>query len=238
MSDQHLYIICHMMTSLDGKIASGEEKDILGDYFNLYMQTEGNYKSNSWLLGRVTMQMFASKEDHKLPEDFEEIEETNFIAEPVSNYYLFGIDTKGILRWNKNTVKFENVDDELNLIIVVTRSTPKNYLSYLRSKNISYIFAGEDEIDFENLFATIKKDFKIDTLLLEGGGLINGSVLAAGFIDEISLLLTPIVVNRSKAPSLFERSVDEELNIKKFTLFDIQKLELDCVLLRYKKISY
>ncbi len=230
------YIVCHMMSSIDGKIASGDEDSILGDFFNLYMQTESFYKANAWMFGRVTMEMFASGDLSVLPNEHQEINDDSYIVSPMSELYLLGVDTKGVLRWDRNSVKFENVKDELNLIIIVTKSTPKKYLAYLRMKNISYIVAGDDEIDFDYLFSFIKEILRVDTLLLEGGGLLNGSVLAAGFIDEISLLFTPIVANRSKAPSLFERVTKEPLKITKFKFSDVQKLENDCIVLKYKRI--
>jgi len=229
------YIICHMMTSLDGKIASGDDTDMLGDYFDLYTLTEDKYQAKAWMCGRVTMQMFASSEPEQLPTQVFNVDDQSYFSNKVSDYYMFGVDTKGLLRWNKNAIKLSNVSEELNLVIIVTKTTPKSYLAYLKEKGISYIVSGEDEIDFELLFRTMKDKLGIEKLLLEGGGIINGSVLSAGFIDEISLLLTPIVANRSKAPALFERSVDDAINITKFSLIELEKLEKDCVILRYKR---
>lgn len=229
------HVICHMMSTIDGKIASGKEADILGDYFDLYTQTENMLTAKAWMCGRITMQMFAVKETTPLPIIHQEIDENDFIVEHENNLFMFGVDTKGLLRWKKNTIQLSNISKAVNLVIIVTKSTPKAYLAYLQSKNISYLFAGDDEIDFNIVFKSIKEKLRVEKLLLEGGGLLNGSVMAAGFVDEISLIVTPIVVNRSQAPSVFEK-VTQAIEITHFMLMDVQKLDKNSVWLRYKNL--
>jgi riboflavin biosynthesis pyrimidine reductase len=81
----------------------------------------------------------------------------------------------------------------------------------------------------------MKEKLHVDTLLLEGGGLLNGSVMSMDLIDEISLLMTPTIVNQTNAPSVFERQQEEPLNLRLYSLLDVQKMEKDTVWLRYKK---
>ncbi|CAO4141166.1 hypothetical protein PKCBPO_00812 [Methylorubrum thiocyanatum] len=45
--------------------------------------------------------------------------------------------------------------------------------------------------------------FGIETLLLEGGGAINGAFLKAGLIDEISVLIHPAVDGLAGVQSIF-----------------------------------
>jgi riboflavin biosynthesis pyrimidine reductase len=128
-----------------------------------------------------------------------------------------------------------NVAEPLHLVIIVTYSTPKEYLQYLQDNHISYLMAGSTEIDFPVLFSKIKEKFGVETLLLEGGGILNGSVMATGLIDEISLLVTPTVINRSQAPSIFEHGKTGPLILKHYTLTGVRQMEKDTVWLRYKK---
>ncbi len=50
----------------------------------------------------------------------------------------------------------------------------------------------------------LSETFGIKTLLLEGGGKINGSFLKAGLIDEISVLIYPGVDGLAGVASIFE----------------------------------
>lgn len=233
------HIICHMMSTIDGKITSANGTDILSDaYFELYTKTEDMLPAHTaWMLGRVTMHMFARSEAAPLPALSREIEPGDHIAPHEGNLYMFGVDTKGTLRWEKNTIKLSNVDKPLHLVVIVTAASPKEYLQYLQEKNISYIVAGNEEIDFQQLFATMKETLEIETLLLEGGGILNGSVIAADCVDEISLLVTPTVVNQSEARSVFERKHDDPLNLRRYSLIAVKQMEKETVWLRYKKFN-
>lgn len=224
-----------MMLSLDGKITSGDGTDIFDDYFDLYTQTEDSYHTRAWLCGRVTMELFASDKQENLSEYKGDSETDDFLPNINSEYYFFGVDTKGVLRWDQNTIKLGNVDKPLNLVIIVTKTTPISYLAYLRKKEISYIFAGDDQIDFTILFSKIREKFNIKTLILEGGAILNGNVIESGFVDELSLILIPMVVNDSKAPSLFENTNDSDKRLHNFKLVGIEKLENSCLWLKYIK---
>ncbi len=231
------HIICHMMTTIDGKIASGEGVDILDEYFDIYTKTEDILPEHTgWMCGRVTMQIFAKDTSETLPETSENNSHGYFIAPHTSTKFFFGVDTKGQLRWKSNTIQLTNVKDPLHLVIIVTKTTPSSYLSYLKGLGISYIVCGRSTIDFSELFPAIYTHFGVETLLLEGGGLLNGAVLESGFVDEISLLLTPTVLNKSSAPSLFERKEAALVDTKKYTIHSVQSLEKNCVWIRYQRI--
>lgn len=227
------------MSTIEGKITSGDGTDILNDeYFALYTKTEDMLPSHTaWMLGRITLQMFASNEAYPLPVVLQEIERGDHIIPHGGNKFMFGVDTKGILRWDKNVIKLSNVTDPLYLVIVVTSSTPQEYLKYLQNKKISYVVAGTDSIDFLKLFVFMKEKLKVETLLLEGGGLLNGFVMAADFVDEISLLVTPIVINQSQAPSVFECKREEPINLRHYRLASVKQMEKDTIWLRYKKFN-
>lgn len=218
------HIICHMMSTIDGKITSGDGVDILDNYFDIYTKTEDMLEPHSaWMCGRVTMQMFSAKNDEFIQ------------SQSTSSQYLFGVDTKGVLRWGSNTIKLSNIESPLHLVIVVTESTPKEYIQYLNDKNILSVLAGEDEIDFKKLFEIMSDKFGVKTLLLEGGGILNGSIMAADLVDEISLLVTPIVLNNNSAPSVFDRKISDTIDCKNYSLKDVKQMDKDCVWLRYNK---
>lgn len=138
------------------------------------------------------------------------------------------------MRWKDNTIQLSNVTEKLHLAIIVSGQTPKEYLGYLQTKGISYIFGGDQETDFDLTLKKIKEKFGVDKLLLEGGGKLNGSLKAVDLVDEISLLLTPKVLNKSDAPSVFERET-QSVDTKQFGLFEVKRMDQDAVWLRYKK---
>ncbi|MGN1149625.1 MAG: dihydrofolate reductase family protein [Sutterella sp.] len=52
--------------------------------------------------------------------------------------------------------------------------------------------------------------FDVHTLLLEGGGILNGSFLEADLIDEVSLLVYPGIDGVYGSPAIFGRQCGDE----------------------------
>ena len=67
---------------------------------------------------------------------------------------------------------------------------------------VSYVFEGEGEKKLEGALAALEETFGVKLILLEGGGLINGSFLKAGLIDEFSILVYPAVDGLAGVPSI------------------------------------
>ena len=86
------------------------------------------------------------------------------------------------------------------------------YLTYLQSMGIPYIFAGDTEMDVEEALFKLKSYFGIQTLLLEGGSILDGAFQRAGVVDELSLVVDPVVGGSTDKP-LFMSSVVEEYRL-------------------------
>ncbi len=208
------YVICHMMISLDGKISFGTidgkyvDFSPFGSYMNLYEKIEKSYGEDwSFILGRKTMDEVDNHEEEDLTafKDSVVVANEDFIAQVDYKHFGISTDTRGVLRWKDNFRVVNGIN--YGLIMIVNSSTPVEYLAYLKSKNISYIFGGDDELNFELIFEKLKNKFGVKKLLLEGGGAINGSIIKEDLIDEISLMILPFVVNNFEAPALFYTKV-------------------------------
>jgi riboflavin biosynthesis pyrimidine reductase len=106
----------------------------------------------------------------------------------------------------------------------------------LRSEGVSYVFAGETELDLPLVLDILNRDLGVKRLLVEGGGITNGSFLRAGLIDEIHLILNPAVDGTRGAPSAFD-SRDEgprKAPLQKMILESSRPLEAGALWLRYR----
>ena len=59
-------------------------------------------------------------------------------------------------------------------------------------------------MDARALFETLHRELGIEHLVVEGGGHVNGSLLAAGVIDELHVLLAPAVDGGPDVGGLFD----------------------------------
>lgn len=215
-------IICHMAPSVDGRIVT-RNWDVKRSLSSEYERTAQTFDGDAWIIGRVSMEPYAGKA--KVPRSTRRIPRKDFIAGRDSKSYAIAIDPSGKLRW-----KSSSIDDE-HVITVLTERVSNAYLAFLQSKGVSYLFGGRTRIDLRKVVAKLAGKFGIRTLLLEGGGRINGSFLEAGLIDELSLLIAPVADGSTGTPSLFD---SEEGPARSLELTSVQKLKDDIVWLRYK----
>jgi 2,5-diamino-6-(ribosylamino)-4(3H)-pyrimidinone 5'-phosphate reductase len=77
------------------------------------------------------------------------------------------------------------------------------------------------------------KYFGIRTLLLEGGGHINGAFLQAGLVDELSLLVVPGIDGRHDIPAVFDGVSASKKNPVPLRLKSLKRRKRDTLWLRY-----
>ncbi|TWD93408.1 riboflavin biosynthesis pyrimidine reductase [Neobacillus bataviensis] len=226
------YIICHMLTSLDGKIIGDYLKDERGAYFtDEYEKIQGRYGCKAWMCGRITMEEhFTFGHQLDLKEDnIPTIPRTDYVANKDAKSYVIAVDPSGKLGWTENSIAPWNEDrSEDHIIEVLTEQVSDAYLAHLKNIGISYIFAGKERLNFTVVMEKLKKLFSIEELMLEGGGFLNGSFLNEGLIDELSLILVPIADGASNSVTLFETSSFlTNRHPVNFFLKEVEKLD-DC----------
>jgi 2,5-diamino-6-(ribosylamino)-4(3H)-pyrimidinone 5'-phosphate reductase len=217
-----------MMSSVDGRILTRQWGKIKG--IGTYEQTGSSHKADAWMCGRVTMETdFASDKPLHLKPAEKEVDRKDYIAKAKSKSFAVAVDKDGKLHWEQADI------DGDHIISVLTEHVPDNYLSYLQEIGISYIFAGKDEVDFKVALNKLRKLFGIKTLLLEGGGHLNGSLLNDGLIDELSFLHMPVADGSPDTPTLLD--VTKGLQKGPAThlkLLEVKQLKNDILWLRYK----
>ena len=230
------YMICHMLTSLDGKIIGDylrEERTaaFIQEYENIHRR----YGCKAWMCGRMTMEehfTFGNQLDLRV-ENIPAIPRTDYVAKTDAKTYAVAVDPSGKLGWTTNHITDKDRFGD-HIIEVLTEQVPDAYLAYLQHLGISYVFGGKDSLKFSVVAEKLKRLFFIDNLILEGGGVINGSILNEGLIDELSLVLVPIADGASRSLTLFETS----FHLKKqppthFFLKSIEKLNDGGLWIRY-----
>lgn len=229
------YIICHMSTSLDGKITgSYMETPEAESAFEEYERINQFYHPQAWINGRVTIdENFTFYEKPELPENAAMIPHDDYIAVRNAENYIAAADPSGRLGWKQNYVEYAG-RPKAYVIEILTEQVSDAYLAFLREKEISYIFAGTDVIDFTVAVKQLKSLFGIEKLKLSGGGVLNWSFAQAGLIDELSLIIAPVADGATDTPTLFERS--EKLPPHAPVGFHLKSVEAakdGCVWLRY-----
>jgi len=115
-----------------------------------------------------------------------------------------------------------------DIIVLVSSTTPPDYLEYLKARNYDYIVAGSDHVDYKAALEELNRRYGIETAATDTGGVLTAALLEAGLVDEVWLMVAPEIVGK-KAVNLF-RNVETPV---KLTLLKCEQIKNN-VLLTYK----
>ncbi len=219
------YVICHMLPSVDGRIVTRRWK--LDNATREYERTAATFAADAWIIGRVSMEPYAGKARVPVRKAGTPIAREDFVATHDATSYAIAIDPSGKLTWSAADIDGEHV------ITILTESVPDDYLAFLQARGVSYLFGGKSEIDLHDVLRKLRAHFGIKRLLLEGGGKINGSFLAADLIDELSVLVGPVADGSVGTPTLFDVD-DRRAPARNLKLLSMEKRSGGIVWLRYK----
>ncbi len=198
------YVICHMLQSIDGKIAGGffREKQTL-ELAKIYSNISKDYNGDAIIYGTTTAQeMFSSSKTAPVLNQ-NPIQKIDYICKGDKNKWLVVIDPQGQISFDQSVYQNPRLKDK-NLIVILTENISSQYLETLKSLNISYLFTGKDDIDLRLALEKLYDLFSIKKLLLQGGGITNTYFIKEDLIDELSLVVSPVVSGEEKQPNIFE----------------------------------
>ena len=231
-SQNRPHIICHMVQSIDGRVTGDFLYGEIGIRASeVYYEINRRLKGDAFACGRVTMEssFTGGFKPDLTPFANCNIPYEDYIAQK-HDYYAVSFDTVGKVGWTDSRIHDEDPGyDDCHIIEVLTGKTPAQMLGYYRSIGVSYIFAGKEEIDIDTALKKLCNLFGIKKMLLEGGSIINGAFLRAGVVDELSLVVAPIVADKDDKP-LFMNG-----NISKFRLISSEVMDNDTLWLRYER---
>ncbi len=227
------YIVCHMLSALDGRITgefmkTGKALQAAGEYARI----RSEYNADALLYGTVTTKEFTNGRKPVM-EKIEDIPAEDHVADTEAEHYYISIDTEGEIGWESGIYRKAGRPDA-HVIEVLTEGTSAGYKAYLRKQGVSYIIAGDDVLDCRMAVEKLYSLFGIRNILICGGGMVNWTFLQAGVIDELSLLIAPVADGNPSTVTLFEKSelLQEHAPVT-FSLKSIEKLENDCIRLIY-----
>jgi 2,5-diamino-6-(ribosylamino)-4(3H)-pyrimidinone 5'-phosphate reductase len=193
------YVICHMCTSIDGKILGQRWGRLprVGDSGELFETTAASFGIGAWLVGNRTMKEFAGP-PMRLPPASGAVDRKDHVADPGARRFAIGADAKGVLRFHEPEVNGDHI------VVLVSEQVSDSYLAHLCAVGVSYLFCGRKHVELRRAMRKIRSRLGLRKLMLEGGGTFNGSALAVGEIDEISQVIVPIADGGRGIASVFD----------------------------------
>jgi len=222
-------VICHMLASVDGRIVV-DRWPLAAEGRREYELVHASYEPDGWICGRVTMEPFAGRvrSEAEVARGHAGVgPREDFVAPGEHESFAFAIDASGRLGWETNDIDGDHV------VAILSERVSDEYLAFLRERGVSYLLAGADDVDLRLALEKIPGLFGVRTLMLEGGGRINGGMLRTGLIDEVSLLVAPVADGRIGTPALFDVDGDD-VTPRRLALEQVEQRADGIVWLRYR----
>lgn len=99
-----------------------------------------------------------------------------------------------------------------DVLALSTSEAPAGQIERFHRQGIPYFLAGRIRVDLAASLASIGAKFGAQTVRVDGGGRLNGALLRAGLVDEISLLVHPFCVGGHNPRTIFETEDTAALN--------------------------
>lgn len=228
-------IICHIMSSVDGRLLTerwtepfnGKSK---GELMSVYAAIGRKLNADAWMFGKNTLQ------EGYFPKKFHTSDKTPlahpipYLAHKTSSRLFVVIDPDADILYESSAVRGDRI------VTVLPETAPAAYLEYLQQRDISYLFAGVKGDELNAAMKALAETFGVETLSLQGGGIIDGAFLQAGLIDELSLVVYPGIDGSASSPSIFEYIGREQAPARGLSLelLSAETVQDGVVWLRYK----
>lgn len=212
------------LMSLDGKISTGssDDRDFDKDLPDIPGVAEGLYQyyeleEKTDLFSFNTGKVMAKVGWNEVRENITKIPVTFVIIDSQPHLTKFGI---------------ENLLKRCKGLIIVTTNTSHPALN-IEDRNLEVI-KFTDNIGFVELFTQLDSR-RIERMTIQSGGDMNATLLRAGLINEISIVVAPVLIGGKDTPSLIGgQSLFELEALKTLELLEVKRLENDYLQLRYR----
>jgi 2,5-diamino-6-(ribosylamino)-4(3H)-pyrimidinone 5'-phosphate reductase len=88
-------------------------------------------------------------------------------------------------------------------VALCSKSTPEDYLEYLKQRHIDCIVTGEDHVDLRTALEELCSRYAVRVVRADAGGTLNGLLLRQGLVNEVSVLIYPSLVGGETTSSIF-----------------------------------
>ena len=230
--EDRLFVICHVMSAIDGRISGSFFSAGAGAGYGPYREIWAEYDCDAILNGAVTCgEIYADGFVSALPKATDSYPREDSITNHGLDHFIIAVDPEGTLNWTANTAQRPG-QPKAAIVHVLTENVSDDYLAFLREKGISYLFAGKEQLDLGLMLRKLKEKLGIGRILMTGGGVMDWSFLSEGYLDELSLVIAPAAGGDLNTATVFDRSPFSDGSAVGFTLKEVRPYG-DAVHLRY-----
>jgi 2,5-diamino-6-(ribosylamino)-4(3H)-pyrimidinone 5'-phosphate reductase len=219
------HVTLHNAVSLDGRLLEWGMVD-MGLYYGLI----GAFKEEATLAGTETLLAGAAHEGVSTdPSDAVSVEAAPDDGRPL----LVVPDSRGrirIWRWILSQQYWRGG------VALCSTSTPAEHQSYLERVGVDRITAGTGPVDLETALTELRERYGVDRVRVDSGGTLNGVLLKLGLVNEVSLLVAPVLMGDDSSRPFYRASAPASGGHVGLRLTHEERLAGDNLWLRYEVV--
>lgn len=180
------FVVAHNTVSLDGSI-DGFEIDL-----GLHYGVAAELGTQATLVGsgtaRASFELFGPA-----PEETEADRSPPTGREGKPLWFI--PDSRGTL--NGRLHAFRRFEGCRDVVVLLSESSPAEYLDYLESRGYAHHRIGEDRVDLAKALELVAEKHGVERMLVDSGPGLVGALTSRGLVDQLSLVIAPAVAGRS-----------------------------------------
>ncbi|MEI4488894.1 dihydrofolate reductase family protein [Frigidibacter sp. MR17.14] len=191
------HIICHMVSSIDGRLLPGRwalDEAVVLDHYDAAAE---NLHAEGWIVGRETMADYVTDTGVAAPRQEPGLR-ADRIRDRGGRSLAIAFDRSGRLDPVSGALEDEH------LVLVLSERVSDTHVAMLAARGVSVVFAGPDGDDIAGALTRIGAAFGVTRLMLQGGGRLNAAFLAANVIDAFSTLVLPVIDAERGIPGIVD----------------------------------
>jgi 2,5-diamino-6-(ribosylamino)-4(3H)-pyrimidinone 5'-phosphate reductase len=197
----HPEVIIHNSVSLDHAV-TGFDID-LGLHYGALLAFEPEATLVGSTTAKTGIEMFLDINEPETEADRHRPEMRPDDRRPIGVF----VDSRGVL---KNLLHFyRNLEHIKDVVVLVSETTPEDYLEYLREREYPFIRCGAERVDLKAAIRELRKRFGISRVVSDTGPDLNNVLIREGIADTISLIVYPAVAGE-REKKLFD-GVEERM---------------------------
>ena len=104
------------------------------------------------------------------------------------------VDSRGKLKGLLHI--YRNLEHVRDVIILVSETTPVEYLEYLEERDYPYLMCGYDHVDLKEAVRMLGDTFGFSRIVTDSGGRLNNILINEGIADSLSFIIAPVIAGR------------------------------------------
>jgi 2,5-diamino-6-(ribosylamino)-4(3H)-pyrimidinone 5'-phosphate reductase len=216
-------VTIHSLSSLDGQLTGFPVN------LGLYYQTAAQLPQQAVLTTSATLLDAAVREGVDLAgEDPNEPVQPPAVDDP--RPWLVLVDGRGQLTrlgWLRGQPFWRDV------LVLCCQSTPAEHLDRLRRHHIQHLVVGAEHVDLAAALPRLADRYGVQEIRVDAGGTLNGLLLRAGLVDELSVVVAPQLAGTGQAPAVHLVDGLTGADAPRLTLVSVERLADSHLWLRY-----